>query len=62
MKEPGLRSRLEADLVMLGALGRDFCGRLLEDSLREAGVDVSGLLWRKDEETGPAMITVSRSG
>lgn len=54
--------RLGADAVMLGALGQDFHGRRLENSLRESGVDVSRLLWRRDAETGLAMITVSDGG
>ena len=54
--------RLGADTVMLGALGQDAHGRLLESSLRESGVDVSRLLWRDHKETGLAMITVGDSG
>lgn len=55
-------ARLGAHVVMLGALGQDGHGRLLEGSLAKSGVDVSRLLWRSHKETGLAMITVDRGG
>src|SRR5256885_1735761 len=53
--------RLGADVAFLGAIGPDPHGKLLVDSLRSAGVDVSHV--RCDERgTGAAYITVTPDG
>jgi ribokinase len=53
--------RMGADVVMLGAVGRDENGKTALDSLRSAGVDVSHV-HESTEPTGLAMITVSANG
>lgn len=54
--------KLGVDVTMLGAVGMDSNGRILRESLREAGVDESRLLQREDDSTGLAVIMVNRNG
>lgn len=54
-------SRMGADTVMLGAVGKDANGDLELDSLRHAGVDVSHIA-RTDSNTGMAFIAVNAEG
>ena len=54
--------RLGTDVAMLGAIGDDDYGILQLKSLSEAGVEVGGLLKKKDQNTGTAFITVNKEG
>lgn len=54
--------RLGADVTMLGAIGDDTYGDIQIESLKKAGVNVSGLIRRKGENTGLALITVNSHG
>ncbi len=54
--------RLGADVTMLGAIGSDTYGDIQIESLKKAGVNVSGLIRRKEENTGIALITVNKEG
>lgn len=54
--------RLGADVTMLGAIGNDTYGDIQIESLQKAGVNVSGLIRREEENTGIALITVNRDG
>ncbi len=53
--------RMGADVVMLGAVGRDSNGKTSLENLRSAGVDVSHV-HESDGPTGLAMITVNANG
>jgi ribokinase len=55
-------SRLGATVHMIGRLGDDANGRLLESSLQTAGVDTSGLLRDPGAPTGTALITIDETG
>ncbi len=54
--------RLGADITMLGAVGDDTYGDILIESLKKSGVNVSGIIRRKGENTGIALITVNSAG
>lgn len=54
-------ARLGADVVFVGAVGRDAMGDEAEAALREEGIDVSGLA-RVDAPTGVALIVVDAQG
>ena len=54
-------ARLGADVVFVGAVGRDAMGDEAEAELRAEGIDVSGLA-RLDEPTGVALIVVDAAG
>lgn len=54
-------AKLGADVALLGAIGDDAYGRLLTESLREAGVHTE-LLHTVDRPTGVAYITVTPDG
>ena len=54
--------RLGGDAALLGCVGRDEPGRLLLESLRGAGVDVSGVRQLENVDTGCAVIQVENSG
>lgn len=54
-------ARLGADVVFVGAVGRDAMGDEAESALREEGIDVSGLA-RVDAPTGVALIVVDAQG
>jgi ribokinase len=47
---------------MIGAVGNDAAGRMLIDTLAEAGAQTDGVLVRDGEETGRAYIALSSSG
>lgn len=53
---------LGADITMLGAVGDDTYGDILIESLKKSGVNVSGIIRRKGENTGIALITVNSAG
>lgn len=53
---------LGADVVMLGAVGRDSYADMQRESLGKAGVDVSRLLVKDDVSTGLAVVTVNKDG
>lgn len=55
-------ARFGAETAFVGAVGRDDFGRLLEGSLVDAGVDVTGLLSLDGENTGMAAIGVDARG
>ena len=54
--------RLGTDVTMLGAIGNDSHGEMQRDSLRQSGVDVSGLITKESVSTGTAFITVNKEG
>ena len=54
--------RLGTDVTMLGAVGNDSHGEMQRDSLRQSGVDVSGLITKESVSTGTAFITVNKEG
>ena len=54
--------KLEGAVTMLGAVGDDGAGRVLCESLRSAGVDVSRIQPVKEEATGSAFICVDPAG
>ena len=54
--------RLGTDVTMLGAIGNDSHGEMQRDSLRQSGVDVSGLITKERVSTGMAFITVNKEG
>lgn len=54
--------RLGADVTMLGAIGDDTYGNIQVESLKNAGVNVSKLIRRKEANTGIALITVNSHG
>ena len=54
--------RLGTDVIMLGAIGNDAYGEMQRQSLRQSGVDVSGLLTKENVSTGTAFITVNKEG
>lgn len=54
--------RLGTDVTMLGAIGNDSHGEMQRDSLRQSGVDVSGLITKERVSTGTAFITVNKEG
>lgn len=54
--------RLGAEVVMLGAVGKDMYADIQKESLSKAGVDVSRLVEREEENTGLAIITVNAEG
>jgi len=54
-------ARLGADVVFVGAVGRDAMGDEAEAALRDEGIDVSRLA-RLDEPTGVALIVVDAAG
>jgi ribokinase len=54
-------ARLGADVVFVGAVGRDAMGDEAESALRDEGIDVTGLE-RVDEPTGVALIVVDAEG
>lgn len=54
--------RLGADVTMLGAIGDDTYGDIQIESLKKAGINVSKLIRRKEENTGIALITVNSEG
>lgn len=54
--------RLGGSVHFLGAVGDDADGRTLCDNLRQAGVDVEGVLVKPGEKTGRALIYVDSKG
>ncbi len=54
--------RLGAAVHMIGRVGNDANGRLLETSLQAAGVDTSGVLEDPNAPTGTALITIEPDG
>lgn len=54
--------RLGTDVTMLGAIGDDAYGKMQIESLKQAGVDVSGLIVKEGVSTGIAFITVNKEG
>lgn len=55
-------AKLRGKVSMIGAVGEDFFGEALTDSLQRDGVDVSGIYRKKDAPTGVAAIVVEESG
>ena len=55
-------ARLGADTAFLGCVGNDALGTMLEASLREAHVDVTGLQRSEDHPSGTAVIVVAEDG
>ncbi|TAM68508.1 MAG: ribokinase [Microbacteriaceae bacterium] len=53
---------LGGDVVLIGAVGRDDHGELLDNALDRAGVDRSGLFRSPNQATGMALITVDDAG
>ena len=51
-----------AEVVMLGAVGDDDAGRSYVQRLQRLGIDTDGVVVRKDEPTGTALIVVDDSG
>ena len=51
-----------AEVVMLGAVGDDDAGRSYVGRLQRLGIDTGGVVVRKDEPTGTALIVVDDSG
>lgn len=54
--------RLGTDVTILGAIGDDAYGKMQTESLKQAGVDVSGLIVKEGVSTGIAFITVNKEG
>lgn len=54
--------KLGAEVMLLGAVGKDSYGQIQKDSLRKAGVDISCIIEREDSSTGVAFITVNSGG
>lgn len=54
--------KLGADVIMLGAVGRDMYADIQMDSLNKAGVDTTRVIVKDDVSTGIALITVNRDG
>ncbi len=54
--------KLGTGVWMLGAVGNDSYARLQLASLKDAGVDTSRIIIKKDEPTGVAFITVNKDG
>lgn len=52
-------ARLGGEVFMLGAVGEDSYGSMLEENLRSAGVHVEHLKKTRDKSTGIALITVN---
>jgi ribokinase len=55
-------ARLGGKLSMVGCLGQDAYGELLAQSLRDVGVNLSGVTREADAPTGMALIAVDASG
>jgi ribokinase len=55
-------SRAGANVTLIGAVGADESGRSALDSLRNDGVDTSGVIELIDEPTGTALIVVDEKG
>ena len=54
--------KLHADVTMLGAVGDDANGQVLVNNLKNAGVDTSRILVKKNTPSGTALITVNKEG
>ena len=54
--------RLGGEVRMIGCVGDDPAGRRIAESLRAAGIDVSGLTMAPDAATGTALIMVDAQG
>lgn len=54
--------KLEADIAILGAVGKDMYADMLMGSLKEGKVDVSHIIRRDQGNTGLAVITVNKDG
>ncbi|MCR2022738.1 PfkB family carbohydrate kinase, partial [Blautia pseudococcoides] len=54
--------KLGADVIMLGAVGRDMYADIQMDSLNKAGVDTTRVIVKDEVSTGIALITVNRDG
>ncbi|QDU80939.1 Ribokinase [Polystyrenella longa] len=55
-------TRLKAETTMLGRLGDDSFGPVLQSSLKEAGVATSSILVSENQSSGVALIGVEESG
>jgi ribokinase len=55
-------ARLEGKVSMVGCLGQDAYGELLAQSLRDVGVNLSGVTREPDAPTGLALIALDASG
>lgn len=55
-------ARMQADTLMIGAVGSDDPGNRMYNYLKDSGVDVSGIKIDPDNPTGQAFINVSASG
>lgn len=54
--------KLGADVILLGAVGKDAHAQLQRESLSKAGVDISHLIEREDHDTGLAFISIDNNG
>ena len=55
-------AKLKGKVSMIGAVGADSFGDALIKSLKEDGVEISGIYQKKEEPTGVAAIIVEKSG
>jgi len=55
-------AKLKGEVSMIGAVGADSFGDALIKSLKEDGVEISGIYRKKEEPTGVAAIIVEKSG
>jgi ribokinase len=58
----GARILGEEKVAFIGALGEDPIGEEQESTLRGEGIDTSGILFTKDEESGQAYISIGSTG
>ena len=54
--------KLHSNVTMLGAVGDDANGQVLVNNLKNAGVDTSRILVKKNTPSGTALITVNKEG
>ena len=55
-------AKLHGKVSMIGAVGKDSFGEVLTESLKNDGVEVSGIYKKEEEPTGVAAIIVEKSG
>ena len=55
-------ARLGAETGFIGKVGNDACGRILAETLKKEGVDISGLFTCNEQPTTMALVSVDENG